>query len=175
MQRRAFHSKLTVNRRKARSKAWLTYEEVARYLLNDLSERFGLSRVEGKQIVQGRGSGTSWEIDAKGIRGDGTGFVVVEVRRYTTRRLDQEKMAAIAYRVRDTRAKGGIVVTPLGLQEGAKKIARKAGVVSVRLCANSTTERYLLHAFGVVMFGGVSETIQAGSVWPIEGTLEGAF
>ena len=159
------------NHRKTRSKAWLDYEQVARHLLDDISERLGLSRVEGKQSIHGRKSGTSWELDAKGIRSDESGFVVVEVRRYTTRRLDQEKMAAIAYRIRDTGAKGGIVVTPLGLQEGAKKIARRAGVISVRLSANSTTEEFILHFLNQVVLGTAPNTLQV-SVQVIGGTLE---
>ena len=44
------------------------YEEVARILLNRMRKEFGLERVEGKQDIEGLKSGTSWEIDAKGIR-----------------------------------------------------------------------------------------------------------
>ena len=61
------------------SKAWRTYEEAAQYLLEQFSSHFGLGRVEGKQVVQGA-SGTSWEIDAKGIKADGGGIVLVECR-----------------------------------------------------------------------------------------------
>ena len=121
--------------------------------------------------MRGRKSGTSWELDAKGVRSDESGFVVIEVRRYTTRRLDQEKMAAIAYRIRDTGAKGGIVVSPLGLQEGAKKIAKRAGVISVRLSADSTTEEYILRFLNQVMLGTAPDTLQV-SVTLIGGTLE---
>jgi hypothetical protein len=47
-------------------KKWRTYEEVAQYLLEQLGNYFGLGRVEGKQLVPGA-SGTSWEIEAKGL------------------------------------------------------------------------------------------------------------
>jgi len=48
--------------------AWKSYEEVARYLLDQNAHELGLKRVEGKQEIPGRGSGTCYEIDAKGIR-----------------------------------------------------------------------------------------------------------
>lgn len=41
---------------------WRSYEQVARYLLDQIAEHFGLGRVEGKQIVPGA-SGTRWEIE----------------------------------------------------------------------------------------------------------------
>ena len=44
-----------------------TYEEVAAYLLNRFAADFGLERVEGKQPIPGKESGTAWVIDAKGV------------------------------------------------------------------------------------------------------------
>jgi hypothetical protein len=46
---------------------WLSYEELATYLLNRMRKEFGFERVEAKQEIHGKRSGTSWEIDAKGI------------------------------------------------------------------------------------------------------------
>jgi hypothetical protein len=43
-----------------------------------------------------------------------------------------------------TRASGGILVSPIGLQEGAKKVAAKAGIHEVILDQNSTTTDYVL-------------------------------
>src|SRR5262250_1546186 len=40
-------------------------------------------------------------------------------------------LGGIAYRIRDSGAEGGIVVSPLGLQEGAAKVAKKENIVSV--------------------------------------------
>jgi hypothetical protein len=47
-------------------KAWQTYEKLARTLLDRFASDFELDKVEGKQKVQGKRSGTKWEIDAKG-------------------------------------------------------------------------------------------------------------
>jgi hypothetical protein len=66
-------------------------------------------------------------------------------------------LEAIAYRIIDTGAKGGIVVSPLGLQEGAQKIAKAENVVSVRLGENSTTKDYVLGFLNQV-FLGLSDT-----------------
>src|SRR5882724_6794049 len=42
------------------TKPWQSYEGVARYLLDQFAAEFGLDRVEGKQNVLGKESGTSW-------------------------------------------------------------------------------------------------------------------
>lgn len=89
-------------------------------------------------------SGTNWEIDAKGARLGSDGFVLIECRRHTTAPLNQEAVAAVAYRIRDTGADGGIIVSPLGLQSGAKKVAEHEGVIQVILSADSTSTDYIL-------------------------------
>ena len=71
---------------------WETYEEVAVYLLNEFANEFGLDTVETKQKVRGKKSGTNWVIDGKGFKKDGVGFVIVECRRYTTSKQNQEKI-----------------------------------------------------------------------------------
>jgi hypothetical protein len=138
-------------------KTWETYEQVAASLLNTIAHEFGLGKVEGKQIVPGE-SGADWEIEAKGIRLDGDGFLIIECRRYTKSRLPQEKVAAVAYRIQDTRAKGGIIVSPLDLQSGAKKVANQAGIIHVRLSPESTTTDYVL-SFLNKIFVGLSDSI----------------
>ena len=72
------------------------YEEVAQILLDRLAEDFGLRSVEGKQDMPGNLTGTSWEIDAKGILEGPDAVLIVECRRYTTSKLAQEDVAAIA-------------------------------------------------------------------------------
>lgn len=130
-----------------------SYEEVATYLLNKFSEHFQLERVEGKQKVAGLLSGTTWEIDAKGVKDGDAGFVIVEARRYNSRRLCQEALAGLAFRILDTGAEGGIIVSPLPLQSGAEKIAQCSNVIAVQLDANSTNTDYLMKFLQNVMIG----------------------
>ena len=47
--------------------AWTSYEEVARYLINECRDKLGLARVEKPTIV-GRQPGTKREVDAKEVR-----------------------------------------------------------------------------------------------------------
>ena len=68
---------------------WESYEQVGTYLLDQFAAEFGLDRVKAKQEVPGQRSGTSWEIDAKGVTEDGKGFFIVECRRYTTSKQNQ--------------------------------------------------------------------------------------
>ncbi len=78
-------------------KKWLTYEKVAADILNRLKEQFGFSAVEGKQSVPGLKTGTKWELDAKGTVQGSDAFVIIECRRYESRKLNQEAVGAHAY------------------------------------------------------------------------------
>ena len=143
---------------------WESYEQVGTYLLNQFAAEFGLDRVEPKQEVPGDRSGTSWEINAKGVRQGNDGFLVVEFRRYTTSRQSQEKLGGLAYRIIDTAAKGGIIVSPLGLQEGAQKIAAAENVVNVTLNENCNRYEYLMRFLDKIMVGvhdaeGLSDSV----------------
>lgn len=53
--------------------AFENYERVAAFLLNEFASHFDLKRVEGKRDVSGHKSGTTWEIDAKGVEADASG------------------------------------------------------------------------------------------------------
>lgn len=82
--------------------SWKSYEDVARYFLNHFREVFGLERVDPKQKIAGN-SGTSWEIDAKGVReGDNSAIMLVECRQYRSKRLNQDAVGGFAYRISDT-------------------------------------------------------------------------
>ncbi|MBY0454228.1 MAG: restriction endonuclease [Burkholderiaceae bacterium] len=122
---------------------WKTYEEVSAYLLGQFAENFGVGKFEGKQVVAGS-SGTEWEIDAKGCSDDDGNFIVVECKRHTRSGISQAITGALAWTIQDTGASGGILVSPIGLQEGAKKVAAKAGIIEVVLNENSTTTDYFM-------------------------------
>lgn len=139
---------------------WRVYEEAARKVLSDIRRVLGLENVEGKQLLGGK-SGTQWEIDAKAWCEDSDRFMVVEVRRHTTAGLKQEELAAIAYRVEDLGSSGGIVVSPLPLQQGAKLVAASANIQHVRLSSGSTTEAYLAEYMGQRFHGlTLKETVK---------------
>jgi hypothetical protein len=135
------------------STAWESYEEVAAYLLDQIANEFGLERIEGKQKVLGKRSGREWEIDAKGLGEGNELFFIVECRRYTTSRLNQEELGALAYRIIDSGARGGIIVSSLGLQEGAVKLAAAENIHEVILDQNSTRTEYLLKFLGKIRAG----------------------
>jgi hypothetical protein len=140
-------------------RAWESYEEVAVYLLDQISSELGLERIEGKQDIDGSRSLTNWEIDGKGVKVGNEGFVIIECRRHTTSRQNQERVGGLAYRIMDTGAGGAILVSPLGLQAGAKKIAAAEGIHEVLMDANSTRTEYMLKFLNKV-FLGVSDTVR---------------
>lgn len=136
---------------------WKTYEEVSAYLVNMLARELGLSRVEGKQVLPGE-SGTSWEVDAKGIREGDEAFVLVECRR-TNARQSQAKVAALAFSVHDTGAVGGIIVTPVPLQVGAKKVAASANIQHVQIDLKSTPAEFAVKFLNHLFVGVTSRLV----------------
>lgn len=143
-----------------RERQWESYEEVAAYLLNQFAEDFGLGAFEGKQVVAGQ-SGTEWEIDAKGCSADGSHFVVVECKRHTKAGISQAITAGLAWSIQDTGGSSGILVSPIGLQDGAKKVAASARIHEVILNQDSTKTDYVLKFLNKICVG-VSETVRVG-------------
>jgi len=146
---------------------WKSYEEVAAYLLDQNAHELGLKRVEGKQKIHGHRSGTSWKIDAKGIREGNEGLVIIECRRYLTSRQNQEKLGSLTYRIIDTGAVGGIIVSPLGIQEGAAKVAASENILNVQLDANSTPTDFAMKFLNKLMIG-IGEGVVLGDFPSIE-------
>lgn len=147
-------------------KRWQTYEEVAAYLLNQFADYFGVGRFEGKQVVPGA-SGTDWELDAKGIGDNGVRTLVVECKRHTKSGIPQAIAGSLAFTIEDTGAQGGILVSPLGLQSGAKKVAASANIVEVTLTPNSTTTDYVLKFLNGIHVG-LSDTVHISEELTIE-------
>ena len=140
--------------------SWETYEEVARDLLERIGDHLGLVYVEGKQKLVGQD--TEWEVDAKGGMQDGQGIVVIECRRYTNSRISQEAMGALAFKITDLGASGGILVSPMQPQRGAQQIAAAKGIQHVQLNAAATSTDYVLMVgFLNRAFIGVSDTVTA--------------
>lgn len=140
------------------NKPWMTYEQVAIHLLDRMSKHFGVGRFEGKQVVSGS-SGAIWELDGKGCMDSGSGIVVVECKRHVDRGINQATVAALAFTIRDLGADRGILVSPLGLQDGARKVASHANVVEVVLDQNSTTTDYLLSFLNQIHIGWSEKVI----------------
>jgi hypothetical protein len=143
---------------KIMEKNWEKYEIVAEFLLQRFKEEFGLSLVEGKQSIGLTSSGTSWEIDCRGVRVDDGGVVIIECRRYTTSKLSQEQIGGLAFRIIDTGASGGIVVSPLGLQAGAEKVAKANNIINVSLNAEANFSEFIMSFIDKIMVSDYLDT-----------------
>lgn len=136
-------------------KNWVIYEDASRKALKGIISEFGLDRVEGKQELNGK-SGACWEIDAKAISSATGRFFIVECRRRPKKSLDQEAIAGLAYRLKDTGASGALVVTPIGLQRGARIIAKFENIHLIKVSAESTIDQFVWE-FRDIVGGGVNE------------------
>ena len=144
---------------------WETYEQVARYLLEKMGDTLGLGleSVEGKQKLVGK-SGMEWEIDGKGVKADGEAIVVIECRRYTTSKLKPDAIGGLAYKIGDVGAAGGIVVTPIGVQQGGEKIAKYEGIDVIHLNKDATTTDFVLEFLERVFIGASAELRATGTL-----------
>ena len=133
-------------------KRWESYEQVAADLLNRFAQEFAVDFFEGKQVVQGLRSATMWEIDAKGVKSQDGGFIIVDCKRWKDRQ-PQSIIGSLAYSIIDAGAVGGIIVSPLGLQEGAKKVAAAENIFEVRLDENSTRQDFVMSFLNRFMVG----------------------
>ena len=123
------------------SPTWWSYEELARHVLMHFAGKLGISEVEANQKIKGE-SGTAWEIDAKGVNADGCGFLVVQCKERSAARLNQAEIGSLAFTVEDLGAQGAIIVTSIGLQEGAKKVAQHEDFKVVFLPKEATHEEF---------------------------------
>ena len=111
----------------------MLYKQLAAKLLRRIAHEFDLQSVERKQAVKGHRSGSKYIIDAKGITEGSKGFFVVECKHYKkskgrSKKVDQGKVSDLAYHILDAQADGANLVSPMGLQAGAKNaipLARK--------------------------------------------------
>ncbi|WP_046321309.1 restriction endonuclease [Mycobacterium sp. UM_Kg1] len=150
------------------AKPWRTYEELSRVLLEKCSDAFGfeLQAVDGTQKLAGK-SGTHWAIDAKGIRqGDGA-VIVVECKRYPGSTVDQGTMGTLAFIISDVDAAGGILVTPIGAQMGARLVAEAHNIKVVRLDANTDATAYIMEFLGDIIIGPAPATMTITGHVPI--------
>ena len=142
-----------------------SYEEVGTYLLDQFAVDLGLGSIEPQNNITSKKSMTPWQIDAKGSRQGNKGVVIIEFRCYTTSRQTEERIGAFAYKIIDTGAKEGIIVNPLELQEGAKKIATSANVINVKLNENCNYREDMMQFINRVMIGtrdtiGITDSVE---------------
>jgi predicted helicase len=142
--------------------AWMKYEEVVRHILDRYRGAFGLDRVEPKQKVPGD-SGTVWEIDVVAYAKDDDKLILFECRRYKSK-IKQEAVGGFAFRIDDTQAAKGYIVTPIGLQEGAETVAAYKEIGCIRIPRDATAENHIVQFLdktfiGVTDRAGVTERV----------------
>jgi hypothetical protein len=98
------------------------------------------------------------------------GFVIIECRRYTKSKQKQAQVASLAYGILDTGAAGGIVVSPLGLQEGAAKVAATENIQTVFMNENSTRTEYMLRFLNSIFVGLSDSALATDEIEIIRGT-----
>jgi predicted helicase len=136
-----------MSKKKPRSEVYEEYEDLTRRILNDerVRSELDLNRVEAyKHKFTGKKTGTDWEVDAFGYDLDGC-LVLIECKHYETNKLNQNQLGAFVYTLQDLGAKRGIVVTTLGLQKGAIKVAKAENITLIKLDYHSNNENFTVN------------------------------
>lgn len=141
---------------KKNSPDWKSYEEIAAIVLNHCAAEFGLARVEGKQHVAGS-SGTNWEVDARGWTEGDTAHFVVECKKHENTAISQAITGSLVCAILETDAEGGFLVSPKGLQAGAKKVAAAYNIQEIKLDPRSTPSAYFGEWLGKLRVGFTDE------------------
>ena len=158
---------------------WERYEDVARQLIDDIKSYLGVSMVNPDKKEFQKKDGGICEIDVSAYdMGDGK-LVLVECRN-RKKRLSQEEVHGFAYRIQQTNAKRGIIITPIGLQKGARIAADGARIGLVKLEPNSTPDNYIAQLTQLLIikitdsFGGMSMIAGSSQVihYPVPQTSE---
>ncbi|MNY23042.1 hypothetical protein D3C86_1566900 [compost metagenome] len=136
---------------------WKSYEEIAAFVLNQCAAEFGLARVEGKQDVVGE-SGAKWEVDARGWTDGDAAHFLIECKKHEGTAISQAITGSLAYQIQDTNADGGFLVSPRGLQSGAKKVAAANNIHEIKLDPKSNSSAYFGEWLGKLR-GGVNEDV----------------
>ena len=123
-------------------KEWERYEDVARQLIDDIKFHLGLSLVNEDKRKFKKNDGGECEVDVSAYDMSDEKLVLVECRK-KKESLSQEEVHGFAYRIQQTNAKRGIIVTTIGLQQGARIAADGAKITLIRLDGNSTKEEYI--------------------------------
>ena len=132
-------------------KNWKVYECTAEKILKQLAVYFDLKEIIGKEKISGS-SGTDWEIDVLAISNLSEKYVLIECR-LTKARQTQEKMGALAFKLQDTGAKSGIIVTPNPLQKGAALVANANNITHFKLSSHSTPNNFFAESLGKLFLG----------------------
>lgn len=131
------------------------YEEYASLILNDHAVQDALRKyissvdikikspnASGLEDWNLKGkSGCIWNVDGYGYSADDGERVLIECK-HKGRELEQSIVASFAYVIKDVGAKSGIIVTTLGLQDGAKQLARAENIGLIRLHHDSTNKNF---------------------------------
>jgi Restriction endonuclease len=132
------------------------YEEYTSLILNDsrvqdtLTKYIGTVNIKVKSLanlgledwnLRGKKTGCIWNVDGFGYDINGE-RVLIECKHSSSRKIEQNELAAFTYIIQDVGAKTGIIVTTLGLQSGAKQIAKSENIGLVVLDYNSTDKNF---------------------------------
>lgn len=120
------------------------YEAVTRKIFHNLREHLGIYGVS-KEKTKHIGNSTNWTVDASCYKNEDDTLVIIECRRKTTSKINQEEAGGFAFRVGDIGAGSAYMVTPIGFQNGAKKVATAHKIGMAILNVDATDTEYILN------------------------------
>ena len=142
-------------------KAWKSFEDAFRSILEDHKDFFGLDSIEPTPGRAEAKSGHVYDIEVMGYSKGDEKLVLFECRR-KSRNLDPKDAGEFVYRIQTTGAKKGYFVTTLkkGLAKGAKTITGYEQIDHIQLSENATPQEYLMKYLNN-FFMGIRSTVSS--------------
>jgi hypothetical protein len=145
-------------------KAWESFEDAFRAILEAHKEFFGLDSVEPAPGTAKAASGYVYNIEVLGYTKGDERLVLFECRR-KKRNVEPGEAGEFAYRILTTGANKGYFVTTLdkGLSEGAKMHADYEQIGHIQLSADATPHEYVMKYLNNFFVGVVGRLTLGGS------------
>jgi hypothetical protein len=149
------------------------YEDITRKIISENREFFGLNRVEPGPTSVPAIHGGKYKIEVLAYRKGDERLILFECRDREDR-LDQEETGGFAYRIQVTGAAKGYLVTPVGLQSGARIVADYEKIGQITIPRGATAGNYLARFLDQILLKstenlGLGDSVQVKVVGPDAG------
>jgi hypothetical protein len=147
---------------------WRNYEDAARKIigkLNSMKDELRIEKITDKQKIKGK-SGEEWEMEIMASDSESGKPILLECKCWA-KPIPRDVIVSLAYKIKDVGGERGFIITTIGLQKGAKKIAELENIEIIKLNYDATADRFDLvlpnrgqHHLGVHAVGKFKDEVK---------------
>jgi len=122
---------------------WRNYEDAARKIigkLNSMKDELRIEKITDKQKIKGK-SGEEWEMEIMASDSESGKPILLECKCWA-KPIPRDVIVSLAYKIKDVGGDRAFIITPIGLQSGAKKLAGVEQIETILLTKDSTSSNF---------------------------------